>query len=519
MGPAWEQNQDRTPVIVQIGPVFQGACMPHPDLSDSLTAETGVRKRFAFNPPKPDPEKLSRLKVFVAKWLTEHLTPLSPTLDTSVEAWLAKTHYPEWRKNELLQKWEKCLDPRSRQYRKCKSFGKAEFYNVFKHLRGINSRTDEFKCLVGPYFKLIEEEVYKLKEFIKHVPVADRPRYIRDMLDVPGSTFMETDYSAFESLFTAEIMHAVELPLYRYMTQYIDGGKCFADTVEEVLPGENECEFKWFRVLVSAKRMSGEMCTSLGNGFTNLMLMLFLARENSCTDVRGVVEGDDGLFGMRGVRPNAKQFEELGFVIKIAEHNDLSTASFCGLIFDPEDGINITNAMQEIVTFGWGSRRYLGARPHKKRILLRCKALSMAHQYPGCPLLGNYSQAILKATRSVARYVVSFIKRTPIFNDWDRHQMLLAARDERFIKFKPPPPRTRLLYERVYGVSWEHQIVIEKQFDAWDGESNLKMSHPADLYLQPEWETYWDDYVSGKGRPSGLPLRGPYVKDSDFRVA
>lgn len=514
--PPGEKNQDRRPMLSQIGPVFEGACLPHPDLNDPLSAEAGVRKRFAFDPPRANPDKLARLKVFVADWLKTNLTPLSPTLDTSVEAWLAKTKYPQWRKNELLRKWRECPDPRSREWWKCKSFVKDEFYATFKHLRAINSRSDEFKCLVGPYFKLIEEEVYKLKEFIKHIPVADRPAYIRGMLDVPGSTFMETDYSAFESLFTEEIYDAVELQLYRYMTQYIDGGKEFADIVEEVLPGENVCKFKWFRVHVRAKRMSGEMCTSLGNGFQNLMLMLFLAHENKCEDVVGVVEGDDGLFGMRGQRPTAEQFLELGFVIKIAEHNDLTSASFCGLIFDPEDGYNVTDAMQEIVTFGWGSRRYLDARRKKKRILLRCKALSMAHQYPGCPLLGNFSHAILRSTRDVAKYVESFVKRTPLLNQWDREQTLLAVRDERLLKYVAPPPRTRMLYERKFGVVVEHQIIIERQLDEWDGLSNLPRSHPTDLYLHADWEEYWDNYVCPRGAPCALLAHGPHVKQSDF---
>jgi len=295
--------------------------LPHPDPSDPPTLEAGVRKRFAFNPPKAKPQILEDLRRFVQDFCRKHLIPLSPELDTGFETWLEKTPYPEWRKADLRRKHAELLAlPNGREkYLKVKSFMKDECYTEYKHARGINSRTDEFKTMVGPIFKLIEEAVFKLDWFIKKVPVKDRPAYIMERLFCVSGRYFETDYTAFESLFVAELMDCCEMELYKYMVSELPGGDEFISLITKALLGENECSFKFFTVWVQATRMSGEMCTSLGNGFSNLMFFLFLCwrKGSRCT---GVVEGDDGLFRVDGPAPTASDFRDLGLVIKMKEH-------------------------------------------------------------------------------------------------------------------------------------------------------------------------------------------------------
>lgn len=150
--------------------------MPHPDPSDRATMKAGVLKRFLMKPPKSDPAKRIRLRKFVANWLKNNLVPLSPDSDITVETWIEKTNYPRWRKEQLLDKWKKIVDRRDPKHFRVKSFMKDETYPEYKHARAINSRSDEFKTLVGPIFKLIEKELFKLDWFIKKVPVKDRDR-------------------------------------------------------------------------------------------------------------------------------------------------------------------------------------------------------------------------------------------------------------------------------------------------------------------------------------------------------
>jgi len=264
-------------VMTSLGCHAVGAALPHPDPCHRDTMIAGVRKRAGFAPPIPDYKLLDEFGVFVEKWCKTNLQPLAPTSDVSVPTWLSKTNYPFHRREELQQKWDSIIDSweMEERYYRCKSFMKDECYPEYKHARGINSRSDEFKCRVGPVFKLIEEQLYKHPSFIKHVPVKDRPKYILDMLYNPASKYAATDYTAFESLFTALMMEKCEFILYSYMTKFLPCHDGFMRLCRKVLAGTNECYYRDFSMQIEATRMSGEMCTSLGNGFTNLMAMFF----------------------------------------------------------------------------------------------------------------------------------------------------------------------------------------------------------------------------------------------------
>ena len=174
------------------------------------------------------------------------------------------------------------------------------------------------------------------------MPVPDRPQHIIDKLWLPGSSYVATDYTAYESHFVAELMEAIEFVLYEHMTQHLKEGPRFMELMRGVLAGKRKAQFKYFDVEVNATRMSGEMNTSLGNGFANLMLFEFACHKVGSECV-GVVEGDDGLFRVNGPIPPSNLFESLGFTIKAVTHERLETASFCGMVFDVEDRVNVSD--------------------------------------------------------------------------------------------------------------------------------------------------------------------------------
>lgn len=481
---------------VGLGCHVDGVALPQPCPRDPATMRAGVMKRFARKCPQSDPQLMGRFRLFVKKWITENLNPLSPTVDTSIERWLEHTSYPLWRKQELLKKWEEFthLDDPSKKYKWCKSFMKDETYVSFKHARGINSRSDEFKCIVGPVFKLIEEEVYKVHHFIKHVPVADRPRVISERLDKLGAKFMATDYTAFESLFTQELMESCEFELYYYMTQHLNLHNDFMEICHEILGGTNTCVYKTFVVSLMSTRMSGEMCTSLGNGFTNLMVMLFLCQEAGCTEIDGYVEGDDGIFSMVGTPPSSADFAKLGLIIKIELHDRLSTASFCGIIFDEFDKINVTDPREVLASVGWTSARYARAKQSKLKTLLRCKGLSLAHQYPGCPIISSLAQYCLRVTRS--HDVRAILEKDRRLTMWEREQLILALKDEKNIRKVATPMATRLLVEEKFDVPVEIQLSIEKYLDSLDELTVLQIPIFRDICPR-EWGEYFDMYTGG----------------------
>jgi len=502
----------RPPVQRSLGCHVANAAMPHADPVDTPTLVAGVSKRIGARLPTPSIIKLRRLRRFVRRWLLKNLKPLSPDSDVSFETWLAKTHYPEWRKNELRVKWANMLD--LNDHLKVKIHMKDEVYPEYKHARGIYAREDEFKCAVGPYFKLIEEALYQNPHFIKHIPVAERGRYVKERLYRLGAKYFATDYSTFEASFLAQIMEAVELELYKYMCQYLPTGPWFIALVIRVLMGKNICEHKLFWLQVLATRMSGEMNTSLGNGFTNLMIFLFLCEENCCTDVEGVVEGDDGLFTCHGPPPTSEQFAELGFVIKMEEHLELSHASFCGLVFDLDDEVVVTDPIETLVQFGWVTRQYSHCGQKTLMKLLRCKALSLAHQYPGCPIISALAMYGMKVSRSYC--VRDFVKRAKMCM-WDREQLIAAVRDERSLIDKVCVPKigTRLLVESKYGVTVEHQILIEKYLGSLSSLVELNCPY-IELYVKPVWNHYFRNYAVVNG-PVALSWRGrPTQQECDL---
>jgi len=467
-----------------LGPHLNGAARPVPDTNDPAGMKAGSAKRFCFNPPRADPELMAEFRGFVKQWLIENLVPLDANSDTSVTAWLDKTDYTQARKEELLRKWDANPDMSLLKNRCVKMFLKDENYPEYKYPRGINSRVDEFKVATGPIFKLIEKELFALEWFIKKIPVADRPAYIMSRLG-HGNLFMATDYSSFEALFVKDLMMSCEFQLYEYMTTELPGGKEWLKLITEVIAGNNVLYNKYFKTFIEATRMSGEMNTSLGNSFSNLMFMLFLAKRRGSTSVAGVVEGDDGLFSMTGGFPTTEDFRALGLVIKIEIHSEISTASFCGLIFDVVDRVNITDPIKVLQTFGWTTRAYAGSCQRRKLELLKCKALSVINQYNGAPILMSLARYALRLTEGVRA-------KPGQVGVWERQELREA------LAYKGPirevPYNTRQLVENKFGITIEHQIALEKYLDELTGAGPL--DHDLILmYSGFDAQHYYHNYV------------------------
>ena len=476
---------------MSLGLSVEGVALPHPCPCDAATMRAGVQKRFAFKTPNPDPLVVSRLRKFVRNFVRNNFQPLARDVDLSVEGWLQETNYPAYRKVELAKKWEQITDFDDKKHFRVKSFMKDEHYPEYKHARAINSRTDEFKCMVGPMFKRIEKEVFTLDWFIKKVPVKDRPQYVMDKVYSENGVYYATDHTAYEAHFTKELMQACEFELYDYMTKDLPEHDRFMYLLEEVIAGRNQCIFKYFDVEVDATRMSGEMNTSLGNGFSNLMFFLFMCEENGCTDVRGVVEGDDGLFSLQGKAPTVDQAARTGLTLKIEEHLSISTAGFCGIVFDENDRRNLTNPLTELVNFGWCTGKYANSKYSRHMELLRSKSLSLAYQYPGCPILASLARAGLRLTAGYKAQLKFFT------NMWEREQFLEALEHCRNgIDMTPVGMGSRFLVERLYGITVEDQIRTEEFLDNLTelGELKLPWLHWYFDNMHPHWVHYYHNF-------------------------
>ena len=409
-----------------------------------------------------------------------------------MESWLESTDYTASRKRELLALWANRdtwkLTPKL--FKQVKSFIKDETYPEYKYPRLINSRVDLAKCFIGPVVDAISNQVFSSPWFIKKIPVVERPKAINDTLYRPNSIYTFTDYTAFEAHFVPEIMRVCQFRLYEYMTKNLD---CASDVMKfcfGTLGGRNRCEFKHVTVGINGVRMSGEMDTSLANGFHNLMAFLYATWQNDHdAKVYGFVEGDDGIFRVEphSATPTEKQFADLGLTIKIGQTPHLSEASFCGQVYDVEESIVITDVVEVLARFGWTNKKYVQASDKTRMELLRAKGYSLTYQYNGCPVLSVLGRRILELTKE---FTISD-KILMNMDQWERSKLC------QFLKTPLPEEKetgvgTRSLVEKLYGLPTHIQIQWEERI------RNCELG-PIDLDLtsyvkEPSWIEYYERY-------------------------
>lgn len=451
--------RNRRPVSVSLPFFIEGAVMPTPDMKDMSTTVLGIMKRIINPLPKQmSVDRMRQFEGFVLKWIHDNLVPLPADSDTSVARWLEKATYPEWRKQELRDT-EVCSWDISTELFETKSFIKYETYGEYKHARTINPRPDEFKVFSGPIFKLIEEQVFSLPYFIKKIPYQERATYIMDNVYVEGSEYFVTDYTSFESSFTPEFMRACEMQLYKYMTSGLEGGRYWYETVEKALCGQQKLRFGNVTAFTEGTRMSGDMCTSLGNGFSNLMLMLFAGEVHELGEMRAVFEGDDGLGCFKNGVPPAEFFLELGFRVKMEVVPDLFSASFCGMVFDPESKQNMSDPYDFLASVGWTSSQYLGAREPKLMGLLKAKAMSGMYEWRGSPVIPHLCKRLIWLTRKYDWRVVLKSKST---SQYLRERYMEMADSD--LPFEEPTQATRILFETRYKIPVDMQLLLENKF-------------------------------------------------------
>jgi hypothetical protein len=204
------------------------------------------------------------------------------------------------------------------------------------------------------------------------------------------------------------------------------------------------------------------------------MLTLFMANQRTkgthtmeqwidkyYTYVKGVFEGDDGLCTFKpGSQPETEDFTNFGAIIKLENVTEIGKASFCGNLFDEEDLVIVTDPLYVIATLGWTNRKYVHSNRKTKDALLRCKAQSFLHQYPGCPLIQAMACWILRVTPSDKSRELKMINQ---MDQWNRVQAMEAQKIE--LITRKVPPRTRMLVSKLYDIPPEDQVTIETWFN------------------------------------------------------
>lgn len=542
-----------------VGAYLNGAADPHPHTRQGFSALVGAIHRYCRRPPYASQASLRPLRRHTHGFMRHNFKPVSREILGFYE-WLLATPYSNTQKAVLVQLFEflcpgrywrvltilgpvisggvsfddLCTgidrvpqfgaklrhlirdDPQRSRDLTVKSFIKEECYPCFKLPRPINGRDNLSKIIFGPIIKTVENVIYKHRSFIKTVPLADRPSYITDLVSGPG-TYCATDHTSFESSFTVGLCCAVEYEVYSFLLN-----PSVADYICKSFYSINTCIFKFFRSSCAAKRMSGDMNTSLGNGITNLITIHFLYYRKYGFNLQAiVVEGDDSLFRQNvGHQLTTQDFATLGLVTKIEIHSRLSTASFCGNIFDERDLKNMVDPGRILRRVGYIDNKYKDSRHSKKMGLFRAYGFSMYYQYHGCPIVEALAMYVLRVTRGFYANMSSINIHKFAAGE------VVPSSEERMYDLFPPYEiglGSREIVNDLFGYSYDDQVYIEDYFNALDKVQPfdlpivLSNSHPDTITYFRECSAYEGDEYKFMHPPPSYPFR-KLVSDLTIRL-
>lgn len=430
------------------------------DTKDPETVYDSFCSRLLRQVPVIDPQQLADFRRFVQKQLAD--VPQVDVTKVDFEKWLTKTSYNQARQDELRRAYESLRGglPSKKQCSNVSAFGKTESYVEYKHMRMINSRGDAFKAWAGPYIHALEKVVYgHFPEFVKHTTIEQRAERVR-ALRRDGALYYCTDYTSFECGFSPRFMEVCENALFRHSLGAWKGCGllCRTNAGQNRMRTRIGCAAK-----VNGRRMSGDMWTSLGNGFANLMIARYQAYLAKA-DMSALIEGDDALIATtKALDPSI--YAKLGFIIKIDQVQDPCKASFCGLIFS-DSGQIIREPRRFLSTFGWTHSCVYGGDLIMDELLL-AKTLSGLQETPQCPIIGAMLRTAYELTHRLNPRFVH-----------DGYHKAVEAKNVEVEPFSPTLD-TRALFEEMYGISVSSQLEIERLIRAGQLSDVEKLLSPS----------------------------------------
>lgn len=460
----------RNPEMVSLLSRVVGGVYFRPNTADPLSAERGLRKRLIHPRPPIDPRLLKKLKVFAQDWLKRNLVPLSFDEVPDFEDWVTEVNQPQSVKDEYREAYRQLMDGEIDLRKKLaekKIFVKAEFYPEPKYHRCIHAPTNYEKVLHGPIASAMEKKLFALAFFIKKVPRRDWPEYISIICSGVNLNCYASDYSSFEASFVPQIQRILELAFTKYMCTNL-----LADQgVDDILHTDRKRVFvsKMLNAFVTGRRASGQMMTSLFNGFTNLVVNEFVCTELCGASVfRGVVEGDDGLFVHNGRPPLESDFLRLGFIIKIVNVKHFTEASFCGVVFDPNVCTTIGDPWRILMSVSWAGQDYLRSNDETLRILGVVKALSYLAGYPRCPVTTAVADWLLRTNdfdQNKLEYYLRWYTEQRATGWWLRQEaQSYYGLDYEQLRLQTVPIENRMVVERVFHMPMDVQLMLEERF-------------------------------------------------------
>lgn len=490
------------PLAASLGWHVKGHAPIGPNPADPILTKGGLQYRVMRSTPLC--KFYREFRSFVRLVIKKTCYILEDTDVMTFEEWLAtRSGYNEKRKNQLRaayasletnelpqrnsQEWRRLMMNEThvkREFYLIRSFfsklkldflGKViEKIGGFKWSRMVNSRTDRSKPLYGPITHAVEHMLFfrsKLaKYFAKGTNLKDLPALMMRLWR-PDSEFGATDHTSFEAHITAKISEICECQLYKYAVSGLSNRDYYYQLFDALSADQNlkmNNDSSKFKCTTQA-RMSGDCCTSLGNGFTNLMIMMFIAHKKGWKEFDGFFEGDDGIFRIDGEKPTSEDFADLGFTIKLETSKNLNELGFCQRYFT-SDLLNVINPVKALVHSGWTRSPLMHGGTAILRQLSKAKAFSLICEAPRNPITSAMARWIIRCTQNERLRYSQADPQAYLFN-----QTLLDSKgavnwsylDECLETSRlGPSMEQRTLVEKLWNVSINDQICIENYFDS-----------------------------------------------------
>lgn len=456
-------------VSVQLGPANL-AHIPFAPAKTCINETNGIKKRLIHEHKLPSRKLVYEISEFVKKKVIPYIDPLPPNIPDEElrEKWNEDNSYSAKRKEELKRLADTYLATKKHPDGKIlesKMFMKEEFYEEKKHARLIISRSDTFKGIVGPYIHAFDQELFHHRFSRYFVKGKDSAWKVNRMAEIQSKfpLYMETDYSSFEGSQCAQIQNAIERQVFRHFFKYYPHIFKFIDATyshprSDLKPRKNEKRepqpynifSKFHSMHLVGNRKSGELWTSSGNGLTNLVIMMFLA-EKKHVQWDGIVEGDDGFFGVTSPHIDSQDYADLGFTIKLEYEVDPNYLSFCGLRFSRDK--NLIVDPENMNRVGWCvKRRYFTAKKKKRLALLKAKMLSLLAEAPGCPISATLAKVAIQSIKVKA----DFGDEDWWYVQWLKHEKLDLTREITMT--------TRIDFAKMFGIPVTLQLELERSF-------------------------------------------------------
>jgi len=449
------ERRFRTPAAVQIGPFVVSHVQLWHDRTSALNEEAAFRYRVNAVWFEPDPEAVGAYTRFVSELIRTRVKKHCARVPLDFEVFLALCKcYSEGRAEEMRVVWRgrpsDFIRDVAKILRRVHAFLKDEGFDMAKAGRGIYSRPDLAKCYFGRYIKIIEEELYKWPEFVKNVPVTELPQYIENVL---GSAlyYYVVDYSSYESVFTPTFYAATDGQLYEWCG--------LPKIIMKILGGKQHIHWSSGRSRIEGRRMSGEVNTSLGNGFANIAICKFVASQCGDPNARVVVEGDDAIIAC-SVPLDELHFNRLGIKVDLKLVPTPGHAGFCQQYWDVDHQRMLSPSY--MMRVGWSSKCPVNASAEFRMQLLAAKLMSLSWVAPHSPLFWNLSRLVNCSKARFHRDYWTVRKLAEM-------GMQVPTTKGRWIVIPftpnadigPPSDSTRSFFEGLYGLTPTQQLAIE----------------------------------------------------------